>query len=203
MNLAKLQDTKLIDRNLLHFYTLTTLAKRENKETVPCIIDWKRIEYPGINLPKEAKDHYSANGETLMKELEDNTNMGRNTVFLGWKDQYCQNDHITQSRFSCIGGQVLYHQHHLGSPGNLQTNAILINIPMAFFTELEERILKFLWKYKKPPNTQNKLEKEEQSWKNHCLPDFRLYYKATVIKMIWCWQKKTDTQISGTEIAQK
>jgi len=109
VNLAKLQDTKLIDRNLLHFYTLTTLAKRENKETVPFIIDWKRIEYPGINLPKEAKDHYSANGETLMKELEDDTNMGSNTVFLGWKDQYCQNDHITQSTFSCIGGQVLYH----------------------------------------------------------------------------------------------
>ena len=29
MNLVKLQDTKLIDRNLLHFYTLTTKDQKE------------------------------------------------------------------------------------------------------------------------------------------------------------------------------
>ena len=97
MNLVKLQDIKLIPRNLLHFNTLTTPVK--NKETIPFIIDWKRIEYLGINLPKEAKDHYSANCRTLMEELEDDTNLERNTVFLGGKNRYCQNDHITQSTF--------------------------------------------------------------------------------------------------------
>jgi len=75
-----LQDTKLIHRNLLHFYTLTT-KNREIKETVPFTITLKRIKYLGINLPKEAKDLYSENYKTLVKEMEDNTNR--------WKDILC------------------------------------------------------------------------------------------------------------------
>ena len=71
---------------------------------------------------------------------------------------------------------------------------------MAFFTELEGRILKFVWKYKKNPNTQNK---KNRVGRITVALTFSLYYKATVIKRIWYWQEKTDTQISGTEIAQK
>ena len=87
MNSVKLQDTKLIHRNLLHSYTLTTLAEREIKETIPFTIASKRIKCLGINLPKEAKDLYLENYKTLMKEIEDYTNMERYTVFLDWKNQ--------------------------------------------------------------------------------------------------------------------
>ena len=52
MNLAKLQDTKLILRNPLHSYALTMKNGKEIKETIPT----KRIKYQGINLPKETKD---------------------------------------------------------------------------------------------------------------------------------------------------
>ena len=74
MNSVKLQDTKLIHRNLLHSYTLTTLAEREIKETIPFTIASKRIKCLGINLPKEAKDLYLENYKTLMKEIEDDIN---------------------------------------------------------------------------------------------------------------------------------
>ena len=54
MNLTKLQDTKLIHRNNIHFYVLT-MKFREIKESIPFTIATKRINYLGINLPKETK----------------------------------------------------------------------------------------------------------------------------------------------------
>ena len=40
---------------------------------------------------------YSKNCKTLMKETKDNTKMERYTMILDWKNQYCANDHTTQS----------------------------------------------------------------------------------------------------------
>ena len=77
MNSVKLSNTKLIYRNLLHFYTLT-ISEREIQETIPFTIVSNRIKCQGINLPKWAKD-YSQNYKALMEETEGNRNRCEDT----------------------------------------------------------------------------------------------------------------------------
>ena len=72
MNLVKLQDTKLIYRNLLHFSNNEPL-QREMKKAIPFTTASKRIKHLRINLPKEVKDLHSENCKIPMKETEDDT----------------------------------------------------------------------------------------------------------------------------------
>ena len=80
-----------------------------------------------------------------MKEIKDDTNRWRNLpwihVFMDWKNQYSENEYTTKAiyRFS----------------------AIRIKLQMVFFTELEQIISQFVWKYKKTSNSQSDLQKEE------------------------------------------
>ena len=55
MNIVKLQDIKLTQRNPLHSYTLNNERKeRQVKEIIPFTIAKKRIKYLGIiNLKKQ------------------------------------------------------------------------------------------------------------------------------------------------------
>ena len=90
-------------------------------------------------------------------------------TILDWKHQYCENDYIPKEIYIF--------------------NVIPIKLPMAFFTKLEQKILEFVWKLKRPCSQRN-LEKEKELEIN--LPDFGLYYKAIVIKAVWYWHKNRN-----------
>ena len=92
-------------------------------------------------------------------------------MFLDWKNQYCENDYTTQSNL-----QIQCNPHQV-------TNGI--------FYRIRTKNLKICMETQRTPNSQSSL-REKNGTGGIRLPDFRLYYKATVIKTIWYWHKNRN-----------
>ena len=106
----------------------------------------------------ETKEMHTENYKILMKEIKNDIKR--------WRDILCS----WIERIDIVKMTIL--------PNTIyRFNAILIKLPMIFFTELEQVISQIVWKHKRPQIN---------------LPNFRLYYKATVIKTVWYWHKKRN-----------
>ena len=103
--------------------------------------------------------------KTLMKEIKDDINR--------WKDIPCS----WKGRINIVKMTILLKAIY-------RFNAIYINLPMVFFTVLEQKISQFIRKHKRPLIGKEIFQKKNGAGGIN-LPDFRLYHKATIIKSVW------------------